>query len=241
MKVFLTALLALALLSCQPAFANTCTTEQKQTLQQISEKQWRVLYAAHDKGEPHDLGYTMMAIAWEESSAGKYRVNLNSHDFGVMQNSLKTAEARTKTKGYYAKMQLVERLIKDDDLSMDLALEELLYWKKHTKTWRHTVSGYNNGWAFAAGEVYLNRIIKNVKMFMNCATTDLEEKMFKTDKDHKVITDDDVGNYVQSLVEQGNEMVGNSASTTNGPEDEDGLPAVWRGNKHQRSDSKSQS
>lgn len=206
-------------------------------LQQIDESQWRVLYKAYDKGEPHDLGYTMMAIAWEESTAGKYRVNLNSHDFGVMQNSLKTAATRTNTKGYYAKMRLVERLIKDDDLSMDLAVEELLYWKKHTKTWRHAVSGYNNGWAFAKGTVYLNSIIKYVNMFMDCANTDVTT-MFKQDKDHDVVTDEDVGNFVKSLENKGssNELARTSAVASHGTIDESGLPAMWRRDKHQRSD-----
>lgn len=129
-----------------------------------------------------------MAIAWEESTAGKYRVNLNSHDFGVMQNSLKTAKIRTKTKGYYATMSLVEKLIKDDDLSMSLALEELLYWRKQTGSWRHTVSAYNNGWAYDKGSVYLTSIIKYVNMFQRCGgiimDKDLYEYLVKLDAEY---------------------------------------------------------
>lgn len=120
-----------------------------------------------------------MAIAWEESTAGKYRVNLNSHDFGVMQNSLKTAKIRTKTKGYYATMSLVEKLIKDDDLSMSLALEELLYWRKQTGSWRHTVSAYNNGWAYDKGSVYLTSIIKYVNMFQRCGGIIMDKDLYE--------------------------------------------------------------
>jgi len=134
----------------------------------LDKGQQDVLVEAYEKGRDHDLGYTMMAIAWEESSAGKYRVNIQSHDFGVMQNSLKTAAARTNTKGYYGKMRLIEDLIKDDNLSMSLSLEELLYWKKQTGTWRNMVSAYNNGWRYNKGNVYLTKIITHVKMFQKC-------------------------------------------------------------------------
>ena len=134
----------------------------------IDADQQAVLVAAYEKGADDDLGYTMMAIAWNESSAGKYRVNLETHDFGVMQNSLKTATARTNTKGYYNKMRLIEDLIKNDELSMSLALEELLYWRKQTGTWRNAVSAYNNGWRYSKGSVYLTKIIKHVKTFQRC-------------------------------------------------------------------------
>lgn len=134
----------------------------------LDNDQRKVLVSAYEKGRDHDLGYTMMAIAWNESSAGKYRVNLESHDFGVMQNSLKTASARTDTKGYFNKMRLIEDLIKNDELSMSLALEELLYWRGKTGTWRNMVSAYNNGWAYSKGHVYLTKIIRHVKMFQRC-------------------------------------------------------------------------
>ena len=150
----------------------------------IDNDQRKVLVNAYEKGRQHDLGFTMMAIAWKESSAGKYRVNLETHDFGVMQNSLKTASARTNTKGYYSKMRLIEDLIKNDELSMDLALEELLYWKKHTGTWRNMVSAYNNGWRYNKGNVYLTSIIKHVKMFQKCLGG-LMEKLDYLNKLHK--------------------------------------------------------
>jgi hypothetical protein len=65
-------------------------------------------------------------------------------------------------------MRLIEDLIKDDELSMSLALEELLYWRKQTGTWRNTVSAYNNGWRYGKGNAYLTKIIKHVKTFQRC-------------------------------------------------------------------------
>ena len=134
----------------------------------LDDSQVRVLNKAYQMGKEHNLGYTMMAIAMEESTAGKFRMSFESRDYGVMQNNLKTAASRTGTTGYYKKLKLAEKLILDDKLSMELALEELLYWKRHTPNWRAMVSAYNNGWAWDKGSVYLNKIIKHVKTFMNC-------------------------------------------------------------------------
>lgn len=149
------------------------TSDASECYGDMTTSQKDVLYKAYKKGADHDLGYTMMAIAWKESTAGKYRVNLNSMDFGVMQNSLKTASTRTGTKGYYKKMELVEALIKDDKLSMNLALEELLYWRKQVDGWRNMVMAYNVGWAYGGNKSYLKDIVTNVKRFQKCGIADL--------------------------------------------------------------------
>lgn len=134
----------------------------------LNESQVKVLNKAYHMGKAHNLSYTMMAIAMEESGAGAWRISFLTKDYGVMQNNIKTAANRTGTKGYYNKLNLAARLVHDDNLSMELALEELLYWKQHTPNWRGMVSAYNNGWAWDKGTSYLNKIIKHVKTFMNC-------------------------------------------------------------------------
>lgn len=134
----------------------------------LNDSQKEVLAKAYDVGLADNLGYTMMAIAFEESTAGKYRMSFETHDYGVMQNNIKTASSRMGVKGYYNKLALAERLIKDDELSMNLALEELLYWKKHTPNWRGMVSAYNNGWAWSKGDAYLDKIIKHTNTFIKC-------------------------------------------------------------------------
>lgn len=235
----MTVCLGLILLSCQPALANTCTTEQKKTLRQLSPLQWSTLYQAYDTGAPEDLGYTMMAMAFKESTAGEYVVNLKSHDFGVMQISLKTAAKRRNATTYWQKMKLVEELITDPQTSMDLALEELLFWRDKAKlSWRNMVSAYNNGYAYGAGTEHRDEIIKYTRMFMNCEEEELiEPKMFKSDKNHRVITAEDVGNYVQTLHEVENDMVGRSQEPTDGTQSETGLPTMRGRNEDERSDS----
>lgn len=237
------ALAALILLSCQPAYSAECTTKQQETLDKLDDAQWSVLYHAYDTGAEHDLGHTMMAIAFKESSAGKYRVNLNTHDFGVMQNNIKTAKARRGVTGYYATMALVSDIVRNDQLSMDLALEELLYWRDDRKlSWRNTVSAYNNGNAYNKGTQHLDEMIPLVRMFMNC----VELEMFT--KEDNIKDENDVGDLVKSfnsnhvvgfdLVSNHNEVAGNSKETTSRSKDKGGLSRLWGRNKHESSNSK---
>lgn len=162
MPDFLKLVVVLALVAVAiDSSANTCYSD-------LTHSQKRVLQEAYDMGSPHDLGYTMMAIAMAESGAGKYRLNLNTMDFGVMQNSLKTAASRTNTKGYYGRMLLAERLIKEDHLSMKLALEELQYWGKRLGNWRDSVRAYNAGNNYKGKQEYLNKIVPLVKKYQAC-------------------------------------------------------------------------
>lgn len=204
----------------------------------LSAQQWKVLYQAWDKGQPHGLGHTMMAIAYKESSAGKYRINLNTHDFGVMQNNIKTAKARRGVKGYYATMALVSEIVRNDELSMDLALEELLYWRDSRKlSWRHTISAYNNGNAYNKGTEHLDQMIPIVRMFMNC--TDLE--MFT--KEDGISTEEEVGDLVKSFNNNSNgaynELAGSSKEVTSRTAHKGRLSGLREWYKHKRGNSKS--
>lgn len=187
----------------------------------------------------------MMAIAFKESSAGKYRINLNTHDFGVMQNNIKTAKARRGVTGYYATMALVSEIVRNDELSMDLALEELLYWRDSRKlSWRNTISAYNNGNAYHKGTKHLDEMIPIVRMFMGC----VDMTMFT--KDDNIQDENDVGNLVASLNNNHdnhfltggpNGMARNSKEHTSRPAREGGLSRMRGWFKHQRRNNKSQS
>ncbi len=149
------------------AYADECAP-----LYSLSNEQWEVLQKAYDMGAPHDLGNTMAAIAWTESTAGKYRINPDSNDYGVMHNNIKTAANRRGVKGYYATRALMTELVVNDQLSMELALEELMYWDKHTDSWASMVSAYNNGWAYEHGTNHTQTMRTNTRMMMDCAYLD---------------------------------------------------------------------
>lgn len=159
----------------------------------ITDEQWQVLQLAYDTGAPYNLGNTMAAIAWTESTAGKYRVNPESKDYGVMQNNIKTASIRRGVEGYYPIRALMTELVVNDQLSIDLALEELLYWDQHTDSWASMVSAYNNGWAYKHGTDHTQLMRTNTRMMMNCAQLD---HMFN---EEQPMHEDAVGDLVASF------------------------------------------
>lgn len=175
MKRLLMSLVALILISCQPAYSAECTTQEQKTLDGLSDQQWNVLYQAYDTGVSHNLGHTMMAIAFGESTAGKYKVNPESQDYGVMQINIKTAKSIHNVTGYYGTRELITKLVVDDQLNMDTGLKVLLYWQKQVKGWRNMVSAYNNGWAYNKGTVFMNKVRTNTRMFMNCVNMESHE------------------------------------------------------------------
>jgi len=164
--------LLLVLLTCVLATpanaAYQCTDKDRAAKLSISPQQWEVLGEAYGVGASHNMGYTMMAIAWQESKGGKYLMNIQTNDFGVMGVSLKYAAIRNKVKGPWALNMLAQRLTFDRAFNMDNALKTLLFWEKATGSWRDMVSAYNNGYAYNKGSVYLNKIVRNVNMFMHC-------------------------------------------------------------------------
>mgnify|MGYP003640046008 CR=1 FL=1 len=171
-KLLCVAMLALSSL----ASAYQCTTEDVRELQSITHKQEIVLANAFLKGLPQDLGYTMMGIAWQESRGGKYLVNIQTNDFGVMGININSAANREGLKGSFSRNMLAQRLIMDNDYNMDMSMEELMFWKNHYKgNWRMMVRSYNAGYAWRNGEDYLTHIRRNVNMFMHCRGVTMED------------------------------------------------------------------
>lgn len=164
-KLLFVGMLALSSL----ASAYQCTTEDVRELQSITPKQEIVLAHAYVKGLPQDLGYAMMGIAWQESKGGKYLVNIQTNDFGVMGININSAANREGLKGAFSRNILAQRLITDMSYNMDMAMEELMFWKDHYKgKWRMMIRSYNAGYAWRNGEEYLKHIRHNVNMFMHC-------------------------------------------------------------------------
>lgn len=151
------------------AEAGQCTPEMEREYNSLTHEQHIVLAEAYLTGYKDDLGFTMMAIAYAESRAGKYLINTQTNDFGVMGISLKTASSREGIKGAFSRNILAQRLIFDNAYNMKLSLDELRYWTKYHKgDWRSTVSSYNAGFNVKAGKDYLTKIVKYTRMFMNC-------------------------------------------------------------------------
>lgn len=119
---------------------NSLTLEQKYTAQRIFD------YANKD-----GLGWSAIAIAWQESQFGKWEINLNkngSMDCGTFQNNVQSVARHQNLKlNRYTKKEICTDLIKDFGYSYLNFAAEIKYWSKvHKGKWINVWSSYNGGW-----------------------------------------------------------------------------------------------
>lgn len=140
----------------------------------FDQSQINTIHYAYHYGKKHDLGYTMAAIAWKESCAGLYRINFDDPSAGIYHAHLPGVIKRHyKAKNTSFKRNVVaERLIRDMEFASQIALEELLYWKKiRNNDWKTIIKSYNKGfsWEKSKGrnqlaEAYYQDISQKVKI-----------------------------------------------------------------------------
>tara|TARA_R110000782_G_scaffold75562_6_gene150750 strand:- start:232 stop:585 length:354 start_codon:yes stop_codon:yes gene_type:complete len=116
----------------------------------------------------------MASIAWVESSAGRFRVNLNSKDVGLFQVNSRTASKVLGATNYYKRLELDQKLIYDDILNAYVALDVLTYFNKYHKgDWKKMVASYNNGFKINTEKAknYVDKVSQSVKVLKQCMTT----------------------------------------------------------------------
>lgn len=123
----------------------------------LSDEQKMLLHKTFIKAKDFDLGYTMTAIAWKESKAGKELVNWNlnskgevvSIDCGVFQNNSKTVISRLDGNQKHTKSNIAKvcrNLVLDYDFSLFHAVEEIKYWESlYPDQWKKIWASYNGG------------------------------------------------------------------------------------------------
>lgn len=137
----------------------------------FSLKQWNKVEEAYKAGQDKDLGYTMAAITIVESKAGLDKVNEASESYGITQININTALSRMNMEDNKENRDKIKSmLIKSDKLSFKLAKDELLYWQSvRNNNWRQMVRSYNAGWNAENGNIYLTKVIKNLKKLEDCS------------------------------------------------------------------------
>ncbi len=136
-----------------------------ESITELSAPQKQLANQIYLEGNKYDLGYTMVAIAYQESHLGRYLISLNDPSCGCFSIMPSSLIKRTSLKNNsWNQSRLCERLIKDNDFSFSAALLELKFWQnywksKHvTKVWSHMVSSYNGGYKANLDSKYLKRI-----------------------------------------------------------------------------------
>ncbi|MDX1532785.1 MAG: transglycosylase SLT domain-containing protein [Nitrosopumilaceae archaeon] len=147
------------------------TTHACEIQQSMTNEQWYNVAKGYYAAEPHGYGLTLAAIIINESQAGLYRVNPESKDYGLTQISIKTAIDRM---GYndtpFMRSVVASRLVFDDELAIELAIEELLYWDgRRNGEWKYVVASYNSGNDPSNGlKYYYPKIARTVHQLKYC-------------------------------------------------------------------------
>jgi len=137
-------------------------------LRSMTDAQRYTLMKAFAYGAPYDLGYTLAAIAWQESQAGSVPVNVNDPSFGPFHNKMDTVMRRVVMKDtQYNRNLVATRLLNDFEFAASMAVAELLYWDRvHHGKWRRMVRSYNAGYNHSSkrADAYVQNIIEKVKV-----------------------------------------------------------------------------
>ena len=160
MQTFLVLLVLLPSL----AIADKCDS-----LYTMSDLQLKTLAHSYQYGLEYDMGYSLAAIAWQESNAGKYPVNVNDPSFGVHHILLNNAMKRSKTKNTAFNRNLMAASLLNPSTSAKFAIKELQYWHKYWKgNWIKIWASYNAGHSYKIGLSYAYKIKEKVALIKNC-------------------------------------------------------------------------
>ena len=144
------------------------------SVESYSEDQLYILAKSKMYGYQYDVQYTMAAIASIESEAGLDVINVDSEDFGIWQNNIKSVLSRHSLKKTSAnKNRFASKLVKDERFAAQETIDELRFWMKvHGKDWRKIWSSYNCGYNYDSKKAvdYASKIrkkIAEIKKFEN--------------------------------------------------------------------------
>ena len=150
----------------------------------LTPKQKVLLQKAYEYGDEFNVGYSLAAIAWQESFIGEQVVYLNVQDpsAGLWHKHLVYAlKAFEIEKSGLAINRMAQRLIDEMDFAASLALADVLYWNDiHKGNWSKTWASYNAGFNgdSKAGRAYSNQILikvrklKELEVFEGVATVE---------------------------------------------------------------------
>lgn len=101
----------------------------------FSEKQIEYIVSSYIWGKPYGLENVLPAIAWQESCAGLYKINVYDPSAGLFHAYIPSVMARHSSlkNNKYNRNKVAQMLINDDLLSASEAIEELKFWENYYK------------------------------------------------------------------------------------------------------------
>lgn len=114
----------------------------------FTQEQKEIILKAYQYGDAKNFGYTMAAIAWQESCAGKYLINFSDPSAGIYHAHLPgVIKEYSNLKDTSFNRNLVGQiLIQDQEFASQVALEQLLLWEKRFgRDEQKIIKSYNKG------------------------------------------------------------------------------------------------
>ena len=138
---------------------------------QLTPKQRDLLQVAYNYGKEHDLGYTMAAIAWQESFVGNEIVPINLQDpsAGLWHKNIRLALIESysnKPQNGLRLNMMAQKLIDDLDFAASFAVADLKHWKEvRNGNWMAVWASYNAGQKYQSsqGQEYAYGIKKKIQ------------------------------------------------------------------------------
>ena len=160
-----TLIISAVLVSCDAkASEGQCTF-----VEQLSHYQKDVAYKAYHAGLPYDLGLTTVAIAWKESKLGLYKVrynvdNVSDQSIGILHTAAKWKVINMTP---FEAGRWVQKMVEIDDYSIQVGVQDILYWQQRAKgDWKKGVGMYNGG--YKSNTSYANSISSIVNEIKAC-------------------------------------------------------------------------
>jgi len=144
---------------------NSLLKEYIRQLNNLTEEQKYTLETVYKRCIKYDLGKTCVAIAWEESQFGVYKVIPWSGDYGIMGINLKwyMIDNNYNHKNKFMRSKLATRLTCNDDYNIMYAIAKLQKLKSRYKKWKLVWAHYNGG--STPNYIYAKRILNKIVAF----------------------------------------------------------------------------
>lgn len=119
--------------------------------EKFNNRQKQIILYAYNYGAKKGLGYTMAAIAWQESCAGEYMVNFSDPSAGVYHAHIPGVIKKYSTykDSSFLRNLVGELLMRDIEFASKVALENLLFWQKNRRgNYKKIIKSYNKGFSW---------------------------------------------------------------------------------------------
>ncbi|UFD98106.1 hypothetical protein [Vibrio phage BX-1] len=108
---------------------------------------------AYDYGKPYGLEYSLAAITWKESSAGRHNVRIETFknttkvSYSPFHILLRTAMVHEGCETKRCASDIANKLMTNFDYAASHAVLVLQFWQRqHNNNWMKTWQGYNDGY-----------------------------------------------------------------------------------------------